>query len=40
MLCSSASELIVAGYCVQESFHELKKHLDTFLDGKESTKGY
>lgn len=40
MICSSTSELIVSEYCVQESLHEFKKLLDTFLDGKKSTKGY
>lgn len=34
------SELIVPGYCVQESLHKLKKILDMLFDEKKCTKGY
>lgn len=41
MICNSTSELIVPGYYVQESLHDFKKMLDTFLEGKKkSTEGY
>lgn len=34
IICVLTSELIVPGYCVQESLHKLKKILDVFSDEK------